>query len=257
MNYTNEQLLKIGVANGQYPNFIYRYRPINSFFDDIFIKNSLWFSNPQDFNDPFDCRVLIDTKNTFDEIRSYLEGQGVSVCLSKTLAQNVLKKPKEFNKTINESIEKNIYVSGICCFSKVCDNILMWSHYTNSHKGVCLKYDITKDPDFFMTPVYVNYQKEYEPLNYIREQKEILNKLIRVKSLDWEYEKEIRILKPQNSGLISYKKEALVEVIFGCKTDKNEITRIKKLLKDNGFSHVKFSQAVMKNDEYGLRFKQI
>lgn len=257
MNYTNNQLLKYGVAKGQIPQYIYRYRPIDEFFDDIFIKNSLWLSNPLDFNDPFDCRILIDTKNTVDEIRSYFVKQNVPIKIAHELAKKTLEKPQGFNKSINKTLEGIISSSGICCFSQVYDNILMWSHYTDSHKGVCLKYDITKDSDFFVTPVVVNYQKKYEQLNYITEQDKIVDKLISAKSLDWEYEKEIRIIKPTSSGLIKFKKEALIEVLFGCKTEDKEIKRIKKLLGDNGYLNVKFKKAQLRNVEYGLNFKAI
>lgn len=257
MNYTLEELVKIGVQNGEYPQYVYRYRPINEYFDDIILKNSLWFSNPKDFNDPFDCRVLIDTNNTTTEIQDFLLKNGVNGYEATMLATNVFNKPKEFDKIVNDAVDSEISKSGVCCFSLVNDNILMWSHYTNSHKGVCLKYDLSKDPDFFVYPIFVNYQNQYPTLNYFREQNQLIDKLIRAKSLDWSYEKELRVLKPKKSGLVPFKKEALVEIIFGCKTEPNEITRIKKLTIDNGFSHISFKKAILKQNEYGLDFEKI
>ena len=32
----------------------------------------------------------------------------------------------------------------ISCFSEVWDSILMWSYYANSHRGVCVEYDLSK-----------------------------------------------------------------------------------------------------------------
>jgi hypothetical protein len=257
MNYTLEDLVKIGVQNGQYPRYIYRYRPINAFFDDILLKNSLWFSNPKDFNDPFDCRVLIDTNNTSNEIKDFLKRNGVNEYEATMLATNVFNQPKEFDKMVNEVVEQQISKSGICCFSQLHDNILMWSHYSDSHKGVCLKYDIINDPSFFVFPVIVNYQNQYSTFNYFREEKQIIDKLIRTKSLDWSYEKEIRILKLNQSGLITFKREALVEIIFGCKTNSSEINRIKRLAIDNGYKHLLFKLAKLKTNEYGLDFENI
>ena len=54
--------------------------PINLFkfckFDkriiSCLINHELWFSNPSDFNDPYDCKLELDTENTIDEIRSHL-----------------------------------------------------------------------------------------------------------------------------------------------------------------------------------------
>lgn len=30
------------------------------------------------------------------------------------------------------------------CMTETYDNILMWSHYANSHKGICIEYDVKK-----------------------------------------------------------------------------------------------------------------
>jgi hypothetical protein len=39
-----------------------------------------------------------------------------------------------------EAIIKNI---GVLCFSKDNADILIWSHYSNNHKGICFQYDAT------------------------------------------------------------------------------------------------------------------
>lgn len=31
----------------------------------------------------------------------------------------------------------------ISCFSEVCDSILMWSYYANSHNGICIEFDLS------------------------------------------------------------------------------------------------------------------
>ncbi len=36
----------------------------------------------------------------------------------------------------------------VSCFSETCDSILMWSHYADSHKGVCIEFE-NEDNDFF------------------------------------------------------------------------------------------------------------
>ena len=41
------------------PKFLYRYFPINGSTESIFKDNELWFKNPNEFNDPFDCRPLL------------------------------------------------------------------------------------------------------------------------------------------------------------------------------------------------------
>jgi len=37
------------------------------------------------------------------------------------------------------------FLPRICCFSGEYDNILMWSHYADSHKGICLRFRSVED----------------------------------------------------------------------------------------------------------------
>lgn len=58
-----------------YPDIIYKYRSWNKkFHKDILLKNEVYMSSPNDFNDPFDCRIpknhfLIDTP---EKIKKYV-----------------------------------------------------------------------------------------------------------------------------------------------------------------------------------------
>ena len=53
-------------------------------------------------------------------------------------------------ESIDEEIDKQIYEMKkkfrVACFTE--NNIfpLMWSHYADSHKGLCLEYDLTRLP---------------------------------------------------------------------------------------------------------------
>ena len=62
--------------------------------------------------------------------------------------------PKIFKNQYEEDI-------GICCFSFNPKSILMWSHYTNNHKGVCLKFDYKQDIEGFRVSSPVEYVEEY------------------------------------------------------------------------------------------------
>ncbi len=57
MNQTNERL----------PQYIYMYLSLKSKdVDRIFTRNEFYFSRPDQFNDPFDCRSFLTLKG-FDE----------------------------------------------------------------------------------------------------------------------------------------------------------------------------------------------
>ena len=55
-----QHLVNQMVLDKKLPQLVYRMRPVNRFLFDSLINSQIWFSNPQDFNDPFDCRIPTD-----------------------------------------------------------------------------------------------------------------------------------------------------------------------------------------------------
>ncbi len=256
---TLPELVKMTVQQGQIQRHLYKYRTLNSNLDKILINDELWFSNPNDFNDPFDCQIVVDSNNSQQEIEQFIIKNSltpVSSIEATRLAKIMISKPQEWDKIVNETIQTQINASGVCCFGGNADNILLWSHYTDSHKGVCLKFDVLADLDFFVFPMKVTYQPNYPIYNHLKNQTQLVDSLIKTKSDVWTYEEEVRIVKLK-PGLHKFKKTALVEVIFGCKSNESEIKRIKDLANNNGYSHLKFSKATLKIRQYGLDFVSI
>ena len=121
----------------------------------------------------------------------------------------------------------------ICCFSKNCDNLLMWSHYANKHTGMCLEFDITKDTMETTKSLFqVRYTNVNQSVNYIRNAEEYLFRLLVTKSLDWAYEQEFRAVKtePGIKNEVPFDIAMLKSVIFGCRTTKKDILSIKNIL---------------------------
>lgn len=247
------KLIEIGVQNDQLSQFIFKYRNIDS-TKKILDNNSLWFSSPNDFNDPFDCQIVPNTNNTLDEIESFLRSNSegrINESQIKNLAKETFETPGKWKSIIEQTFDKIVNKSGVCCFTKNEKNLLMWSHYTESHKGVCLKFDILKDTDFFVYPLPVNYRDDYPDYNHLGNRQTLVNDIVLSKSNDWSYEQEIRVLKIHENGLIPFKKNALIEIIFGCKTPKREIDEIISLSVTKGYT-IKFKQAKKKNREFAL-----
>ncbi|NTW73167.1 MAG: DUF2971 domain-containing protein [Eubacteriaceae bacterium] len=95
----------------------------------------------------------------------------------------------------------------LCSFSERKDSMSMWAHYASDHHGLCVEYDLEKisPKDYrrrFMYPVIYDNKmfdatelymkgKEDKDLNILRWHLAAL-----VKSKDWEYEKEWRLVFP-------------------------------------------------------------
>ena len=56
-----KDLIVEAVSQGKYPQFVYKYRISdinkNAHFNSIITNNSMMFSAPNAFNDPFDCQL--------------------------------------------------------------------------------------------------------------------------------------------------------------------------------------------------------
>ncbi len=252
------KLIEIGVHNNQLSKFMFKYRTIDS-TKKILENNSLWFSSPNDFNDPFDCQIVPNTNNTLEEIESFLRNNSegkINEYQIKNLAKEAYETSGKWKSIIEQTFDTVINKSGVCCFTKNEKSLLMWSHYSESHKGICLKFDILKDPDFFVYPLPVKYRDDYPDYNHLGNRQTLVNDIVLSKSNDWSYEQEIRVLKNNKNGLIQFNKNALVEIIFGCKTPKEEIDKIISLSREKGFN-IKFKQAIKKDREFALKIIEL
>ena len=108
------------------------------------LKNSLqehkiYFSHPASFNDPLECTIPITIDNYDKYANEYLEY--IENILSKTIGCR--DDETDRNKRIYEALEFGIPIEKCLttCFAQSDSNQLMWSHYADQHRGVCLCYE--------------------------------------------------------------------------------------------------------------------
>ena len=119
----------------------------------------------------------------------------------------------------------------ITCFSEINNSSLMYSHYSDSHKGICLQFNITDDT-FYQTLYSVHYEKEIPCIRYFKQTPESLIKLqLSTKQSEWSYEKEWRIINPSKAGFVSFPPQSLTGIIFALNTSESDISLIKELTK--------------------------
>jgi len=219
-------------------NRLYRYRSMESKeLQGIFENREIYLPNPTSFNDPFECRpnIIIHRgkvsrelyiKGIRKKLRPYLNKKQKELYIRE--AKMILSDQERLNKLF-ESFMKGI---GIYCLSTTKDDILMWSYYSDSHKGLCLEFDTTKDITYFGQAFKVNYGNEYPSIDVIKiglGKDYEYRKAVLVKSTHWEYEQEWRILKPESyggPGIHTFQPELLTGVILGaliCPEDKQKV----------------------------------
>jgi len=258
MDDNRVEMVKGMVSEGNLQQKLYRYRPINEYLDDILINNRLWFSSPIDFNDPFDCNIDMETTSSPERIKQYISTnapKGTSQEKIDVTIKKILDDPNILKELINSKSREILSKKGVVCFSKANDSLLEWAHYSDSHRGVCLTFDVMGDLTFFVTPLNVLYQKEYPIYNYLDEPNNLATKLIRTKFIDWRYEKEVRIIK-NNNGYYTFDQKCITEIIFGWKTPHEQIARIIELAGKYNYNHLVFKRAILMKKQYGLEIIQ-
>lgn len=120
---------------------------------------------------------------------------------------------------------------GMICFCKQWHNPLLWSHYADKRRGMCLGFDVD---DRKLVPV--NYVKDRPALRMPLTQ-ENADQLLFTKYLDWHYEEELRNwfqFDKREDGHYFYPFDGFVqlrEVIAGPLCTASE-DRIKEALRD-------------------------
>lgn len=156
----------------------------------------------------------------------------------------------------------------VSCFTTEKDNILMWSHYANNHKGFCIEYDLSK-----AKYNYLNLNKEERnifdnlfPVIYSGTRKEIIDYnfngdtflswyllgLLR-KYHVWSYENEWRITLLKKEYPYQIIKFFPIKAIYcGCKMDNKEIEKIKNIIAGK---NIDLYISKMEENSYKLKFE--
>lgn len=94
---------------------------------------------------------------------------------------------------------------GICSFSETPDNVLMWAHYADQFRGICIEYnfELLREDIEAGTFVRVQYADKLTRLSAFREPFEAARSLLQRKSGLWVYEREWRLLT-EGVGRMSY-----------------------------------------------------
>lgn len=116
---------------------------------------------------------------------------------------------------------------GIVCFSGMLDNPLMWSHYADNHRGICLMYMPDRDLSGLLSAHHeVRYSREYPRIRMVDLPKigsVGVESLLLTKSNDWRYEYEYRLIRPFGArSSLSYSPNALVAIILGARISKED-----------------------------------
>lgn len=230
------------------PNIVFKYHKINQYFQDLLTNGQLWFSHQNELNDPFDCKyALTDTylisilKNSSGKLLSDLqervpEFNSISEDRFLEIMLPTLKNDDGMNRFYNMLFGERLGWN-VCCFTTNPLNEIMWAHYADNNKGVCIEFDLSKTPELHEKLFPVNYNDTFPEINSMDE----LPEALLTKRTAWSNEEEWRILANVRGGK-SFSKESLTAIYFGCNVDKLTIDSIRQAMIKSGYKKVDFKQ---------------
>lgn len=257
--FLNNPLMAMFEPNpDNHPAILYKYRDWKDpHHKNLLIKNELFMSPPSWLNDPFDCRIFenylkfVDTPEKQEEyILDSLSKNADSfneLNLSEQKAREIL--TDRLKDTLHYQVRSEVIGNkiddkhiGIACLSEEWDSILMWSHYAANHKGYCIGFDEKRlrYSQLFGKMKRVEYSKKYPELNPLNKTQNLSDLKYFFKSLDWQYEKEIRLMNlfdyktPMQNRIIILDNQHIKEVILGLHMDKDYKKEIISIAKDKG-----------------------
>jgi len=242
--------------------YLYKYCPINLFTIKMILSSEAYFSHPIDFNDPFDCNIIPDVNYDNEELEKYIlniKEREKPKIIEKEI-QGFFDNPTVvLYSNIRESIKLVRNNLRLFCLSETDNNVMMFSHYGDKHKGICLEFTVNNDP-FFNYLDYVRYSKAipvFNPFkdNLIVSQQELVEFEILTKSISWFYEKEWRIIKQgPEPAFYKYPPYLLSSIIFGYQTSSEDKLMIKRVV-ENRESKIQLKEAIKKEKSFDLEIK--
>jgi hypothetical protein len=239
------------------------------------LAGTIYMSPPHDFNDPWDCRPCFNDDVTNPDIRrrqvEFLYGAARKVtpyipeAEHRRRADELSRDPAALRASI-EQVSSGI-ADGIAkryrvyCLTSKSDDTLMWSHYAENHRGVCLEFGI--DNDAFCGALEVEYCETYPALDLADEDDDTLLLPLLTKAACWSYEDEYRLIAQEKAAagnfesliteknLLPLPANALKAVIIGCLTPPAQREEIQKIVEASG-RDIALKQAVRAPNRYEL-----
>lgn len=258
------------------------------------------FSQPSAFNDPFEFLPYIEAIDTPENITAKFQ-QAMNNDFSKeyaalddlTKSQITGDQFRTYMQSFFLTAENNsadifnqlaLYTQGkihevssqhmgVLCLSERHDDLLMWAHYADCHKGFVIEFD-SDSPFFHQQRSEKDDLRYLRPVLYSKERPVVtltntdMSELFLTKSEHWEYEKEWRMVVglvdadkviPNVGGdicLYEFPAEAIRAVFVGSKMQEDTFSAlIKNIESDRLLNHLKIFKGKVHPVNYSLIFE--
>jgi hypothetical protein len=260
------------------PFFFYKFVSFER--KDILKNGKIRFTPIDEFNDPFELEPVINplSREYLDYFANLTEKEKVTLKFSQKDYEYSIARSEKVNdyKTLYKerigkygvlSLSSNFEINP---FLTVCvpekkdprTNILMWSHYADSHKGFIIEFDHDFIPGIELKKVEYSNKRDYLTFEDIEENN--FQNVFLKKSNEWAYEQEYRVVLPLRKAsevkddkfhLFEFNKKSVKSITFGCEMSQENKNIIMELIEnDKEFDRVSFNHSRLNDDDFCLMF---
>lgn len=258
-----------------YPRYIYKFRRLdpdradaNRSLVDILVESRLWLSSPESFNDPFDmtARVIAqcDVATKKRKLSALLSEHRPNLDRNehaRELARMLALPDHHWGQLAVAAYDRQTRRAGVCSFAGDPRSVLMWSHYSSDHAGVCIQFEIAQNPVALLEAIRVTYDEAYPTVNWFADDfaEQLKTSLLR-KHPNWGYEIERRIIRiGEGNTHLAFLPSAVTGVIVGCRASDRHRAVLAEILRERGrrgLPNVRLLRAEKHAARYALRLRR-
>jgi len=223
------------------PPRLYKYRSLAEaafkYTEQIFLRDEIYFSPLGSLNDPFEGRH-----------HQFIHSMNDPVMLDPVVQEMM----GDIYRRAQESAARIVAGVGVLSLSEKPDESVMWSHYADEHRGICLEFDGSNLGTLFDDARRVDYSDSTPFIDVTGDPSSLeLAKLICLsKASQWQYEKEWRVLSPV-AGVKPFPSATLTGVILGARISADHRRCVRDWLAQRS-PQPQILQAELEDRNYGL-----
>jgi Protein of unknown function (DUF2971) len=261
------------VDQNSYPHLYHWQKFDPEHLEPLLRDNRIWFSRPDTFNDPWDCKPCFATDfvNDPEEIERYIQDYAdITRRQRSDIPESIIaQRQSEFRANPALLAQKVAEITRgmwpeiaeryrVYCLGPDPGNLLMWSHYADNHRGICLEF--TTSNIVMCCATQVEYCSKFPMLRlYSKGEDDNLVPLL-TKASVWSYEREYRLVAQERTNSTAHDTlmtdknylelppNSLTSIIVGCQGQLDQVQALVRKLSPD----LQVRAAVRQRDRYAL-----
>jgi len=259
------------------PEKLFKYRKFDMFALRSITEAEIYYAPPTSFNDPMDCDPTIEVdvyRHTLEKLYRQLVLQRGGMAEAVREINELRYLSSEYGdfrveggeaerdlvcrlaQRIKRELDRKFGAAGVLSLSTTWASALMWSHYADHHRGICIEYDTTDQKHPHLKSVCYSAPRAIKASdlnlwvfdNDAAAEQRIRQTYFYTKSHEWKYEREWRDIRDKSGACeLPFR---IVAIHFGLRCDQAVVTTLVKLFSEK--PELKFYYIRPKSNEFSL-----